>query len=115
MCDCAFIPKPPIYTKSRALKRKRGYCKGCAAKVPKGRISWCCNKCYQEYDPKYVRRQTLKRDKYKCVKCGSNNRLEADHIKPFSEGGITHLSNMRTLCSKCHKKRTAFWRAFLKK
>ncbi len=115
MCYCTLLPKPPIYKKNRSLYRPKGYCKGCGCKVPKGRISWCCNDCYKEFDPSKVRRETFKRDGYKCTRCGSKKKLEADHIIPFSEGGITHLSNMRTLCSKCHKKRTSFWRAFLKK
>lgn len=34
---------------------------------------------------------------------------EYDHIIPFSEGGLTVLENMRTLCSGCHKKRTRAW------
>lgn len=33
-----------------------------------------------------------------------------DHIKPHSEGGEHALSNIRTLCSKCHKAVTAEWR-----
>ena len=37
-------------------------------------------------------------------------REEYDHIVPFSEGGATVLENMRTLCTACHKKRTAEWR-----
>lgn len=34
-------------------------------------------------------------------------RAEYDHIIPFSEGGMTVLENMRTLCSLCHRKVTA--------
>lgn len=37
---------------------------------------------------------------------------EYDHIIPFSEGGLTVLKNIRTLCTVCHKKRTAEWAAF---
>lgn len=39
-----------------------------------------------------------------------NLRPEYDHIVPFSEGGLTVLENMRTLCYSCHKKLTAEWR-----
>jgi 5-methylcytosine-specific restriction endonuclease McrA len=38
-------------------------------------------------------------------------RIEYDHIIPFSEGGLTLVENMRVLCRKCHKSRTALWRA----
>lgn len=34
---------------------------------------------------------------------------EMDHIIPFSEGGVTVLENVRTLCVVCHKKRTKQW------
>ncbi len=34
---------------------------------------------------------------------------EADHIVPYSEGGLTVLENMRTLCVPCHKQRTKKW------
>ena len=35
--------------------------------------------------------------------------IEYDHIKPFSEGGLTVLENIRSLCSECHKRRTKHW------
>jgi len=31
---------------------------------------------------------------------------EADHIVPLSEGGVTTLDNIRTLCVACHKRET---------
>jgi len=34
---------------------------------------------------------------------------EADHIVEFSEGGQTVLSNMQTLCYRCHKAKTRAW------
>lgn len=34
---------------------------------------------------------------------------QIDHIIPFSEGGLTVLENMRTLCEPCHKQRTKDW------
>lgn len=65
------------------------------------------------------RMNVLKRDELKCVSCGDNQNLEADHIKPFSviirENNIKSLqeafdcfelwdiSNGRTLCRECHK------------
>ena len=38
---------------------------------------------------------------------------EMDHITPFSEGGLTVLENVRTLCVPCHKRRTKDWRLSL--
>lgn len=40
---------------------------------------------------------------------------EMDHIIPYSEGGLTVLENVRTLCVVCHKKRTKKWHAERKK
>ena len=41
----------------------------------------------------------------KCQSCGTEISLEnfhADHIIPFSEGGITEVSNGQALCQKCN-------------
>ena len=46
----------------------------------------------------------------KFVNSNPKPRPEYDHITPFSEGGLTVLENMRTLCTNCHKKVTAEWR-----
>lgn len=52
------------------------------------------------------RKLIFERDGYKCVKCGSGGRLQADHIKPYKAyPSLRHvLSNGRTLCIPCHKK-----------
>ena len=154
-------------------------CRGCHSDVPKGRSTWCSNKCYDTYDPRRVHWFCRERDKFICFHCGmdaerirkrfehackwampsqysyfqdgvfqreqydlavkiwlrherrwreaANKRIttlrdsgwpynsgrdwwEMDHIIPFSEGGITILENVRTLCVLCHKKRTKKWR-----
>lgn len=36
--------------------------------------------------------------------------VEYDHIVPFSEGGLTVLENIRTLCHDCHVRVTSDWR-----
>lgn len=52
----------------------------------------------------------MERDKNKCVLCGSRERLEVDHIKPFAL--FPHLAidinNGRVLCHECHKKTDTF-------
>lgn len=52
------------------------------------------------------RRGVFKRDNYKCQKCGVGGKLEAHHIKSFSEYRQLRcvLSNGITLCQKCHRK-----------
>jgi len=49
-------------------------------------------------------RTIRKRDNYTCVKCGSKENCQADHIKPrISNPELTFdLDNGETLCDKCH-------------
>lgn len=51
------------------------------------------------------RRAVFIRDDRKCVWCGSIEKIEADHIKPFSTYPELRfdISNGRTLCQPCHK------------
>lgn len=86
-------------------------------------------------DPGYLREQVFRRDKGVCAICGINTEVlrkekrkldyaarrkfekewgsrrslwDADHIVPVAEGGgECDLSNMRTLCLRCHRKATA--------
>ncbi|MBD2297196.1 DEAD/DEAH box helicase [Nostoc sp. FACHB-190] len=47
-----------------------------------------------------------KRDGYTCLCCGVNSKLaklQIDHIKPFSMGGITSVVNSQTLCEICNR------------
>ena len=51
------------------------------------------------------RKLILERDKGKCVICGSDKRLEVDHIKSFTRYPLLRyrVLNGRTLCRECHK------------
>ncbi len=55
-----------------------------------------------------LRFRVLKRDNFKCTKCGnspSNSHdieLHVDHIKPLSRGGRDNIENLQTLCNKCN-------------
>jgi len=56
--------------------------------------------------PTQVKVDVWKRDKGKCVKCGSNINLHYDHIIPFSKGGSsTTAANIQLLCAKCNLKK----------
>lgn len=54
------------------------------------------------------RYKVMERDDFSCVKCGRSPatekgvRLEIDHIKPYSKGGETVISNLQTLCRECN-------------
>lgn len=57
---------------------------------------------------KALRLEAKRRDNFQCVKCGAKSRLEVDHIRPirdYSEGAY-QLSNLQTLCAKCHTQKT---------
>jgi 5-methylcytosine-specific restriction endonuclease McrA len=54
-----------------------------------------------------ARKVAKRRDKYRCVKCGSKQKLEVNHIKPClgkhgKKGCWHHISNLETLCHECH-------------
>jgi len=56
-----------------------------------------------------LRFKVLYRDNFKCAKCGRSPAtnpkidLHVDHIKPYSKGGETEVSNLQTLCSDCNQ------------
>jgi hypothetical protein len=56
--------------------------------------------------PQDVMDKVWNRDGGKCVKCGSQENLEFDHIIPFSKGGATTYRNMQLLCKKCNLDKT---------
>ena len=54
-----------------------------------------------------VRLKALDRDNWTCRKCGGRGRLEVDHIQPLEDGGeLYDLSNLMSLCKKCHISKT---------
>jgi len=51
--------------------------------------------------PTDVKMEVWKRDKGKCVLCGSQKNLHFDHVLPFSKGGTSLLlGNIQLLCAK---------------
>lgn len=106
---------------------------------------WCVEEWKLRSDPGHLRQRVLERDCGICAVCGVDciaalNHLkrlrglarlrardewrignrkslwDADHITPVAEGGgECDLSNLRTLCLKCHRVCTAELRARLRK
>lgn len=56
--------------------------------------------------PGRVKREVWRRDGGKCVKCGSRDRLEFDHIIPVSKGGSNTTRNIELLCEKCNREKS---------
>jgi 5-methylcytosine-specific restriction endonuclease McrA len=51
--------------------------------------------------PTSVKLEVWKRDKGKCVKCGSQDNLHFDHIIPYSKGGSSLVAeNIQILCAR---------------
>lgn len=54
---------------------------------------------------KNIRKFIFNRDK-NCLKCGTSNKLQIDHIKPISKGGLNKLSNLQALCNSCNSRKS---------
>lgn len=51
-----------------------------------------------------LRRQTLRRDGWRCQSCGKRSNLKVHHQKFRSHSGPDSEENLITLCSACHGK-----------
>lgn len=50
-----------------------------------------------------LRNQVLKRDGWRCQRCGTSNDLHVHHVKSRSSFGDDTLENLIALCAKCHE------------
>ena len=53
--------------------------------------------------PEAVRSEVWRRDGGRCVKCGSKENLQFDHIIPVARGGATSAQNLQLLCQQCNR------------
>lgn len=64
-------------------------------------------KWWEEKEFVELRKECLRRDENKCVKCGvSNVDLYCDHIVPYRICKEHKLNNLQMLCGSCHGKKT---------
>lgn len=49
-----------------------------------------------------ARRLIFERDGFRCVYCGSTDRLEVDHVVPRARGGANVAANLATACRPCN-------------
>jgi len=57
--------------------------------------------------PQAVKDMVWNRDGGRCVVCGSNQKLEFDHIIPFAKGGSNTYRNIQLLCEACNRSKSA--------
>jgi Restriction endonuclease len=57
--------------------------------------------------PTNVKLYVWRRDGGRCVECGSNEKLEYDHIIPVSKGGSNTERNVQLLCEHCNRMKHA--------
>lgn len=59
---------------------------------------------------KEFRKEVLKRDNYRCVKCGETENLQVHHIKPVKDypNLVMNFDNVQTLCLLCHSKTESY-------
>ena len=60
----------------------------------------------RERIPDAVRLFVWQRDQGKCVKCGTAEQLEYDHIIPISRGGSSTERNVQLLCEACNREKS---------
>lgn len=54
-----------------------------------------------------IKNQVWNRDGGRCVRCGTNQKLEFDHIIPHSKGGADTYRNLQLLCESCNRSKGA--------
>lgn len=59
----------------------------------------------RERIPESVRLFVWQRDEGKCIKCGSQEHLEFDHIIPIAQGGSNTERNVQLLCEMCNRQK----------
>jgi hypothetical protein len=57
---------------------------------------------YDKVKWKQLSIEVFKRDRRKCISCGTRKELTVHHIKPRNQGGTDDMRNLTTLCIKCH-------------
>jgi len=61
----------------------------------------------RESIPSKIKDQVWRRDLGMCAECGSNEKLEFDHIIPISKGGANSYRNIQLLCEPCNRRKSA--------
>jgi hypothetical protein len=73
------------------------------------RVWWRHGQDHRPYIPRWFRRVVYAADQYECVYCGSDVKLQLDHVMPWSFGGLTSLWNTVTLCGTHNRIKSNYW------
>lgn len=96
------------YMREHVYKRDRGICVGCGAdtRYQRIRIEDVTHECGGNLkDPRFI---ALLKELNLTQHESSKSLFQVDHIKAVSDGGgECGLGNLRTMCVKCHKSRSA--------
>lgn len=66
-------------------------------------MSWTHGRPAGQSIPTALRARVYRAFGRRCVRCGSTDQVQVDHITPWAEGGRTEFENLQPLCSDCHK------------
>jgi 5-methylcytosine-specific restriction endonuclease McrA len=76
-----------------------------------GFCSPACRKAARGAQWTMIRKAALRRDAHTCQDCSKTDcRLEVHHLVPLCKGGDNRLTNLKTLCVPCHRRRHRTWR-----
>lgn len=93
----AFVGYDEETAEVRILERSRVFFKPHIRKEPR-RVSRPC------LSPR-LRREVLAAGR--CAQCGSTEKLEVDHVVPWSKGGRHNRENLQCLCRRCNRRKGA--------
>lgn len=69
--------------------------------------------CRSARIPEFLRRLVYAADRHACVYCGSPcpalRERQVDHVRPWSQGGLTTLGNLVTLCAYHNRVKSNYW------
>ena len=57
----------------------------------------------REHIPLDLQDEVWRRDEGRCVRCGSEDELQFDHVIPVSKGGGTTAENLQVMCGPCNR------------
>lgn len=101
-------------------------CDWCGRPLLRNRRRWCSALCVSLFRRNHLwtsaREAALSRDRFACVRCGSKDGLEVNHIVPLAYSSrhranpraascAHHMDNLETLCHSCHVETTNDQRA----